>query len=375
MIKFVKNLFRRKSFNNLFGRKKKDRFLTSIPEDKIEDNKIIKEQAKYIQSLEAQLSKKDAKERQKKVKQKNIQDDIDLIKELEKKQIEIDKKPFKNSYNIGKLFSKLVKDKKFAKTLEIVDKDDNRVFDIFKTFKILNNGEIAIQGKSGEIWAHGPTLNHIIFKPETLKNQIKRKRILLPYDKNFNFIPDLEKWTIPEISYDERDNSYHESEERKIYIKDKFIELDKENRKLKEDKEHKEQVIADLRNKLQDVELAKKSWKSQAENSQSELSIALENGREAINKIGELHRNLATAQGQKLLSDKINDIYDDAFEKILKELEDEKAQTTLRRIRDEVQTDVEWAKKQFPVEKHTTIIESKEEEEKEEQNKKQPTQR
>jgi len=343
-------------WNLLIGTKKKDRILTQLDTD-VEESKKIKELTKYSRSLEAQISKTKADKRAKQTEQKDITDDIDLIKKLEERSREIENKKYKGSYDLSLLFRRLMKDPTFAKKLEISDKDDKKVFDKFKTLRILTNGNIAMQGKSGEIWAEGPTLRDIIYKPESLRNQIRRGRILTPYDENFKYIPDLEMWTIPELSYDETDDSYHESEERRMNIKEKFIELDGDNRKLREDKAHLEQTIAGLRNKLQDMELAKKKWQSQSENSQSELSLVMDSHGEIVKKLGQLDRDVVSSQEQKQIAEDRADKIEDANKKMLDELEEQKSKTSQRMARDENQRDIEWARKTIPKEVHTTVVE------------------
>lgn len=339
---------------------KKDRILTQINPD-IEENKVIKEQAKKIQSLEGQLSEIMAKRREKKVGNINLQEDMNLILELEKKQQEIEKNKYKGAYDLFKLAEKLKSNKKFASKFEIVDKDDNRVFDKFGTIVILKDGKLAIKGKSGEVWSEGYKISDIIFKPETLRNQVRRGRLLMPYDEGYNRILDLENIEMPELSYDEEDGKWNESEERFKKIKEMIIERDKHIQELREDKEHHEQTIADLRNQIKDIDLAKESWKSQAGNSQAELSVALNNAREISQRLGQLDRDLTMAQGQKELADQIKERYEEAMDELLNQMEDEKSKNMLRRAKDEIQRDIAWARQQIPKEIHTTIVDKEEE--------------
>jgi len=346
----------------LFNKKKpKDRILTRTNPDQ-ETNQTILEQAKFIQSLEAQLSDVQAGKREKKVTKQNKEEEIELIKELTSKSKEIKKKKYANSYSLMNLYKRILTNKKFAEKLEICDKDDKVVFDKFKTFIIIDNGDrpakLGILGKSGEVWAEGSCLHEIIFKPETIRNQIKRGRILLPYDEKFNYVPDLEKLQMPEISLDD-DGKFNVSEERIRPFKQMIIERDTKIFELRKDKEHKEQLISDLRNSNRDLELAKNSWKSNAENAQSELSLSLANSTQHMNKVGEITRNLAMAQEQKMLSDEIKDKHESANEELMNQLEEDKSKTSLRRAKDEVQRDLETAKKFVPKEKEVHIVENK----------------
>lgn len=338
----------------LISKKDNDKILREIDESKIKENKIIKDQAKYIQVLEARESKRDAIERAKKVEKKEVVDDVDLIKQLEKKQMIIDKERYKGAYDLFRLFKKLDKNKKFKERIEIRDKDNVKVFDIFKTILVLKDSNLAIQGRSGEIWAEGPTLRDIIHKPESIRNQIRDEKILIPYDENFNPIPDLEMIEMPEMTYDEENDEYNISEERMEPVKKLIIKRDVQIRKLREDKETKEQTIADLRNKNQDLELAKQNWKSQTENIQSDLSVALENDRLMRKKWAEMDQDLTTAQEQKELESEIVSKYKSAFATLLGELEDEKSRTKVRKAELEVWRDIKRAKKLLPKQSEDT---------------------
>lgn len=330
--------------------KKKERILREISEEELEQNKKLNAQSKYIQSLEAQISRRQAKDRKEHVEEQDNLDDIELIKQLERKSEEIKRAKYIGSYDLARLFRKLEKDKRFSQKFEIVDKDDKTVFDKFKTLLVLPNGNIGIKGKSGEIWAEGPTLRHIIHKPESIRNQIRRGRILLPYDENFNILPDLENLEHPEMTYDDSDYSWHMSEERVKKIKELIIERDKEIQDLREDKEHHEQLIADLRNKIKDMELAKNSWMNQSLQAQTQLSVALANEKERNKRFLELDRDLTVAQEQKLLADDVKQKYEDAFKQIIDELEDEKSKTLVKRAKLEVWNDIKRARKMLPKE-------------------------
>lgn len=334
--------------------KRKDRILTDIDEETIKKEKIIREQQKYIQSIEAQLSHQSAKERKKRVDEVNLQEDLSLIRELEAKQEEIEKEKYYGSYNLATLFKNLSK-KKYH--VDITDKEDKIIFDRLKTIRILNNGTLAIQGKSGQIWSEGNCLRDLIHKPESFKNQIKRKRILMPYDEKFNYTVDLNELEKGEMSYDTNTKEWNVGEEMRKKVTEMIKDRDVIIQELREDKRHHEQLISDLRNKIQDMELAKESWKSQAENSQKELSIALENEKQMSSQFNNVDRNFLVATENKNLLEQIKDKYENAFDEIAEEIEDEKSRTKIKRAKLEVWTDIKKAIKMVP--KKETTIEAK----------------
>lgn len=344
----------------------REKYLTTISEGDIKKNKIIKELTKKNKSLEAQISKTIADKRHQKVERQNIFDEIELAKELAEKSEEIKLEQEKAVFNFLPFFKKLITNKKFANSLELCDKDDETVIDNFGTIKVMDNDDIAIYGKSGELWSRGKELSDIIFKPRTLGNQIRRRRILLPFDKNFKFVPDLETYEIPEMSYNpdgKEDEKWNISEERIKPIKIMIQERDEKIHVLRKDKEHLEQVIADLRIRKQDEELAKNSWKAQAQKNQTQLSIALKNEQQAMSMLHQGDRDLTKAKEQKQIAEDSRDVHEEANEKLLEELQDEESQSNRRKTKDEAQYDIQWAKQQVPKEIHQTVIENKEKKE------------
>lgn len=345
-----------------FKFKRKDRVLTDLDENTIKKEKIIGEQQKKIQSLEAQLSHISAKKRKEKSEERSLQEDLSLINELSEEQEKIDNERYYGSFDLAKLFRNLPK-KKYH--IDITDKDDTVVFDRLKTIRILNDGSLAIQGKSNNIWSEGISIRDLIFNPESFKNQIKRKRILMPYDKDFNRSVDLNEIMEGEVSYNPDSDEWNIGEEKRRKVTAMLIDRDKIIQELREDKKHKEQLISDLRNKIQDMELAKESWKSQAENSQKELSIALDNERLMSTQVNQIDRNFTVSMEQKALLESVKDKYENAFDEIAEELEDEKSRTKIRKAKLEVWNDIQRARKVMP--EKTRFIEGKPVEDKEEQ--------
>lgn len=360
----------KKIWNSITGKKKtRERILRDISEDSLKSDKEKNAQAKYIQALETQVSKFSAEKRHKQVDEINTQDDLDLIEKLKEEQKRLEKEKYMNSYDLMLLFRKLIKNKNnFANKLEISDKNDVHIFDKFKTIRILKNGYLAIQGRSGEIWAEGPRIEHIIHKPESLKNQIRRGRILIPYNEDLRFVPDLENYEMEEMSYNpEAENEserWNISEERFKKVKEMIMERDELINQLREDKEKNEQTIADLRRKNQDLKLSMKSWQTQAETNQSNLSAALDHEKQMSQRLLSVDRDLAIAQEQKKLTEEENKALETAYGSVVEELEDDKSKSERRKAKDEVHTDLAMAKKLVP-EQIIKTIENEQEIEKE----------
>jgi len=326
---------------NLFKKVPSDRILTSLDADKEESQKV-KELMELVRSYESQLSHIMAQRRGKKIEQIDKEDDITLIKKLDKENERLKNQNYEGSYDFMFLFRRLIKDKKFAKKLEICDKDDNIVFDKFKTFRILNDGSLAIQGMSGTIWSEGSSLNYVIWKPETLRNQIRRGRILIPYDSEMNPVIDIENEEIEEMSLDPKDDKWNISEERMKKIKVSIREKDSIINNLKIDKKYHEQTISDMRNKIQDLELAKNKWKNNAENSQSELSVAMQGHNEILKKLGQLDRDLVISQDQKQLIEQMKEKIEEKFKKVLDKLTNKDSQEAIENARDEYESMIQF---------------------------------
>lgn len=323
--------------------KRRDRILTNINPD-LEESKKIREAMSALSSRDAQISDLKLKEKEREDARNEFLDELSLIKELKEKSDVLENKKFNGHFEISKIYDFL---KKYKKTkIEITDRDDIRVFDTFKTFVILPDGKsFGIKGMSGEIWAYGQTINHIIYKPESIKNHLRRKRIPIPYDSEHRPAPDLDKFVMRELKYYPEEDEFAESDEllrpvremimgreRRIYEQDKHIEyLEKLNAV-----QHR-----NLRKIQRDLNILKE--KSGLEN--SELSIALNGLTEYARQMGNIARqNILLTEG-KLTLDEVKDRQDEVINKLIGEMEDEKSKNLLRRARDEWQRDFQFAEK------------------------------
>ena len=330
----------------------KDRLLTPLG-DETEWNKEKKELIKYQKSLEGQIAKTQADKRQKKFDDKNLIDEIDLVKELKSKADKIEAKRYEGLYSLNSLFNKLAKNKKLK--IELVDKDDHTVLDYFKDFVVLSNGNIGIRGVTGDVWIEGKTLSHIIWKPETLATQIRRKRIQLAYDKDFQIIPDLEKVMMPEIKYDEDDGEFYESEEVMRPFKEMLMEKTKEINNLLEDKVYLEKTNELYNKKIQQIERAFKVLKQRAEIGDSETSKAIESNIDSLKAVGKMARDNIILQDQKLTSDELKDNKEQIITELATTLEDEKSKTSEQKARDVYEKLILFTKKHLG---DTTIVHS-----------------
>jgi len=320
------------ALKKFFGIKDRSRVLTHLNPDS-EESKKLKEAFKKIKSLEAQISDEKASKVKKEDDKKDFLDELRLIKEIKQKSEKIENKKFEGHFEINKIFDLM---KRYTKLkIELTDKDDKKTFDLFKSFVILPNGNLGIKGMSEEIWAYGSTLNHLIHKPESIKNHIKRKRIPLPFDSEHRFIPDLEKIAIPEIKYIPEDDEFRESEELVRPIKDMIMERELQINKQRVDISYLESLNANLTRNLRNIERSFSLLKSQMSIENSELTQSINGMLEMSKRLGSVTRLNNQLMQQKMTTDEIKDMQEEVIKKLIDEAENEKSKVALRRAGDE----------------------------------------
>jgi len=330
----------------------KDRLLTPLG-DETEWNQEKKQMVEALSSRDGQISDMLTEKRKKKFDDKNLIDEIDLIEKLKSKADKIEAKRYEGLYSLNSLFNKLSKNKKFK--VELVDKDDNTVFDYFKDFVVLPNGNIGIRGTTGDVWIEGKTLSQIIWKPETLATQIRRKRIQLAYDKDFHIIPDLEKMMVPELKYNEDDGEVYESEKVMRPFKAMLIEKTIEVNKVSEHNEYLEKINELNSKEIQQTKRAFNVLKQSAKIGNSETSKAIESSIESLKVVGSMARDNAILQDQKLTSDELKDNKELIISELSATLENEKSKTSEQKARDVYEKLILFVKKNLG---DTTVIQN-----------------
>ena len=330
-------------WRRFFGfEKKKQKLLTHLNPD-LEESKKLQEAFKKIQSLEAQISDIKIKDKKKDEEKKDFLDELILIKEIKKKSDKFEGEIFENHFELSILF-KMVKDKK--RKIEITDRDNKKVFDRFRSFVFLNDGiNFGIKGESGRIWAYGPTLNHLIYKPESIKNYIRQKRLPIPYDSEHRPLPDLDKMKMREIKYIPEEDAFVESDELLRPVRDMIMERDRSIFKKGEQIEYLEKLNTLQNSKMIRYQRNLNLSKEKAGLNDTELSIAIEGMTQYARQFGGVARqNLLLMEG-KLNLDEIKERQDRVISSLLEELEDDKSKNAVRRALDELQKDFQFADK------------------------------
>lgn len=338
----------KKFFDWLFGKHPSRHLVTPLEEELVKKDKQVRELSKKLQSYDAQLSKISAEKEREKEKGREGEEDEIIIGELKRQRKEIETKKMGDVVSFRKIYLQLFKNKKY-KNIEVVDRDDKTVLGYFKDFVVLpTNGMIGLQNTEDRIMSYGPTLRQVIYKPESLANQFRRKRILLPCNENYEFIPDIEEIEMPECIYDPYKGKIKWARIRKKPLKDMIKERE-EIIKEKEDYVEKiEQDKVDLVRDTRDLKRALKVQKNISENSQSELSMAMDKSIQFEQKIGELQMRVIQLQEVKNINEKLISSLERINEELLEQTEEMGTQTEFRRALTTVKNTIDWARDKIP---------------------------
>ena len=312
----------------------------------IEKDTIVKKLMKKVQSQDAQLSKISAEERMDEEVEKEIEQKKGVVSELQRQKKEIDKKKYDKPVSLRKIFKRLIQDKKFS--VEITDKDDIVVFGEFLDLVILPGNYIGIQDKTKKILVYGKTLSQVIFKPESLANQLKRKKIALPCDAEGVYYPDIESFEMPEGIYDETTGKIKWAKFRKKEVKKLIIEREQTIHQLMKELEYSEQLNVDLKRKLNDKERSEQVYKNKIDISETDLSKAMEKCLRYETRFNEMQTQIVTLMEMKNVSDRLYKGLEDINKELITQAEEMGSKTEFRRALDVVQGLLSWAKDKIP---------------------------
>jgi hypothetical protein len=324
-----------------------------ISEELIERDSIVRELSKKIQSQEAQLSKIKAEDNLKKQlsKEEESKKEIieDLIRQNEQKRMEL----FKDATSLEKIYKKL-SNPKFKREIELSDKNDKVIFGNFHDIVILSNGFLGIQDTEGRVIAYGPTLRHIIYKPESIANQFRRKRILLPCNENGIFFPDIEEQEMPECIYDDETGNIKWATIRTKPLRQMIEEREKKIRSDAQYIEKIEQDKIDLVKKNRDLERALRLESNSSETAQTELSKAMDKSIQFERRIGDLQMRVIRLQEMKNINDTMVQSLENINSNLLEKAEEMGVKEEFRKALDMVQKLISWSKSVVPEKVYVT---------------------
>jgi len=334
---------------NLIKKKPVDRIVYPLPSEIIKRDQLINELTKEKESLKGQISNYLAKNKLKKEREKEFDEEQDTIKDLRGQIKEMNEEEYCGAFSFGKFYEKLMKDKKFL--IDITDRDDLVLFGEFGDFIILKNGDIGIVDKVGNVLSHGKQLNQIINKPGSLGNQLKRKKISLPCNKDMVFIPDLAEVFLPEFTLDKKAKSGEQLNWAKVsektleeHLVKKEIQLHNQNEYI----ERIEKTKADLLRSNKQLKRENEIIKNSKKGIEVELSRNISNRKQFENKIGKLQNQITLLRKMKKLNDdmvnKLTKINDELRDKV----EDMGVKSEFDKVLGTVQDLIDWSVSKLP---------------------------
>ncbi len=330
------------SIRRLFQTKKE--VLTPLDPERIRRDKVLRNQAQEIQSLKAQMSHLLADKREERENRVEENRDEKLRQKLQKEQEEIQKNKFGSSSSLRKILS----NNKVLQEIEVCDKDDHEVFGKFGDLLVLESGRIALTDVNGNVLSYGKNINQVIYKPGTLLNQIKRGRILIPYDKDYNPAIDWEDVEVEEIQYDDEKEVYRLTMEAKKTAKELLIEKDKEYRDLRNEFERLEKTYMGLKKDYDGQKRAFTITKGQADTYNSELSLVMKQFMQYQQSYGDIQRKLSDLTETKAMFQDIISRQEGVIKNLLDQLEESGDKTSFRKAYAMVKEVIDYSKTRLP---------------------------
>lgn len=288
---------------------KKETIVTPLDPEQVKTNQTIGAQQQVISSLKAELGRHKAKEHQEKEDEKKKDKEQELIKKLREEEREIKKKVTENSLSLTKLLRDIVMNKNYKNQIEVTDREGKEVLTKFGDICIVEGEYLALFDNNRNAIVRGKELRHIIFKPESLANYVRRKQIPIPYilDKkgNLKYEPDLDNLDFPEMSYNKKDNKFDIAQEKYDKVKNLLIKKSNEINELRKTLERSETIIIELKSERDDLSRANKTLENQRDVSQSHLSRVVDKSIQFEAKVGDMQRDITNLMEQKVLSEEM----------------------------------------------------------------------
>lgn len=339
---------------SIFGLPPKDKRTHFYKE--VDESRTPQEQALRLElaTLKAQLSHQSAQKKAETEEEKDKEIEQKVIKDLKEQERNI------NKDRIGETVSlrRLLQNDNLLKNIDIASYDDKDTFGKFGDILIAKkDGTLIITDENHNPLSRGDEIKDIIFKPDTLANQIKRRRILIPKDSNFNHKIDLENLEVNDVVYDSDTKTWMETDKLKGKVKDLLISRDKKRMRDAEYIERLELAQVNQKAKIDELSRAISVYKNLKENIGTELSQATNLSMQTISQIGEMQRKITNLTEIKVSYELTNNLKDNMINKLLDKIEEFGGSSAREIIQAEVYGNLEKAKKLLP----ETIIEQKEE--------------
>ena len=330
-----------------------------LTQDDVRKHKVLVQE---LATVKAQLARMKAEQREETEKEKAKDKEQEVIKDLNKQLDEINRSRFGKTISLGKFFLmnfKLIekgtgKDKQYDlipkkdRKVEITDKDDSEVFGILKDIQVTEKGHMLITDIYNNPMIYSTKIDGIIYKPESLLNQLKRKRLLIPKDKNYNTIVDIENLEVNDVVYDDDTKQFKETIEYKVKVRELLIQ----KQKIIQDKEaYIERLELAQVNQTREINDLKRSIlvaKNQSQTYQSELSQTMGITMQLEAKMSDMQRKVTTLTEMKAYYEIQLVTFQRIIDKLLQKMEKSGDKGLYEITKEEVFLDLERAKNLLP---------------------------
>lgn len=316
-----------------------------------------------IGSLKGQLAKRIAEDMKAKDLEKSRNKKQEIIKDLESQKLKISKERFGEIVDLGRFFTDVYNGKV---KIDVTDCDDRNIFGQLSKFVISSKtGNVMFLDPYNNVISIG-NMSGLILKPETIGNQLKRKRILTPRDENFNMVRNIEDLEVGKLTFNEDEELtddegnyiiengkkvkgvWHETEFEKIKVREYLIEQEERIRDLADKNKILEISQVNQKRKIDDLNQTLQVFKLQKDNVNMELTNALNISNQAMTQIGDFQReNNKLTQYKALLESEIA-VKDSIIEKLYSKIAEIGGDRIRDQLKEEVYSDVERMKRVLP---------------------------
>lgn len=308
----------------------------------------LKNVKKELQTKNAQLAKKKSEELEIKEKRKGKDLNNEIAIDLKSQKKEIDSERYGRWMSMRKFFYKFEHDKKFREKFEAADMNDEKSWK-FGDFKISTKGYWAITDSKGNLIKISYGVGGLIYKPESIFNQIKRGRLLLARDKNGDFVEEFDEGEIEneEIKipvWNDTEKRYGFTSVSKKNARELVIELMDKIREFKDKCERLELISADLKNENYELKNVISLFKFNSEKGKSMLTEAKDFLFAMNMNMTDLEKRVSTQSEQLVFNERLLGVKDTIIAKLLSDLEKTGGMTARRKAEAEIKGDLEFLK-------------------------------
>lgn len=326
---------------------------TPIPED-LKKDKVVKELTLENTTLKAQIARTNAEIREKKEEVKEEELEEEIKEKLQEQSKRFKEEKLKRNVSFGTFYNKFLSKARFRNKLEVTDKYGEHIFGKFKDFRIIEGEKFALfiqdekNTEKGRLLVSSRILNQVLYKPLSLG---KRYVIAIPYNKDLQYLPDLDNVLIHDVTPNaDYDPNIEDSIDNKPYAltseyEAPFIDLLLKREELISEKnneiERLERTLRDMHRKVANISRQLQIYKKNEELASVDLSKATNMSIQHMSQIGEWNKRLTVLQEDNLVKEdilnslsRIKDTLMDKAERSQSQTKDEIAIETLTELQE-----------------------------------------